>query len=146
MLSAQADLPFAWTAATCAEENWVWFSLKNPRVLPSTVIWMSNGGRTYAPWSNRHTGVIGLEEGCTFFHYGHAASIADNALTARGIATAIALEPGADVAISYAFGVAPVPSDFGAVAEIRAADNGVVLADRHGNEAFAACDLAFVTD
>lgn len=146
MLSSEADLPFAWTAATCTSENWVWFSFKNPRVLPSTVIWMSNGGRSVAPWSNRHAGVIGLEEGCTYFHLGHAASIADNPLAAKGVATAIALRPESRVAISYAFGLAPVPSDFGAVADIRPVDGGVVLADRQGHEVFAACDLSFVTD
>lgn len=145
MLSSEPNRPFAWTAATSAEEGWVWFSLKNPHVLPSTVVWMSNGGRNDAPWSGRHDRVIGLEEGCTYFGQGHAASIAPNPIADRGIATAVTLRPDAPLAISYAFGLAPVANTFGAVADVRAVERGVLLTDQHGAEVFSECDLSFVT-
>lgn len=145
MLASDAGAPFAWSAATSAD-GWIWFSLKDPRVLPGTILWLSNGGRTYPPFSSRHRRVIGIEEVCSYFHLGHAASIADNPLAARGVATAIALRPRATVTISYAFGLAPAPPGFGAVADIRPAAAGIVLADGAGREAFAACDLSFVTN
>lgn len=143
MLTADRSQPFGWTAATSPEGGWVWFALKDPRVLPATVLWLSNGGRTYAPWNSRHRHVIGMEEVCSHFHLGHAASIADNPMAARGTPTAITL--GGTVAIRYAFGLAPAPAGFGAVAEIRPAEGGVVLADAGGREAFAAIDLSHVT-
>ncbi len=53
MLVADHAPPFAWTAATCAEDGWVWFALKNQRILPQTLVWFSNGGRDYAPWNGQ---------------------------------------------------------------------------------------------
>ena len=144
-LVADAKRPFAWTAATAPDEGWVWFSLKAPRLLPETIVWMSNGGRSYAPWSDRHRRVIGLEDVCSYFHLGHAKSIADNPISRMGVPTAITLTPGASLAIPYAFGLAPAPRGFGAVADIRPAAGGVVLVDGAGREVFAACDLGFVT-
>ena len=145
MLASSPKVPFAWSAATCPESGWVWFSLKDPRILPCTILWLSNGGRAYAPFSSRHRGVIGIEEVCSYFHLGHAASIADNPLSARGVLTAIALRPKSYVTFSYAFGLAQAPVGFGAVAAIHPAEGGIVLSDRAGRETFAACDPSFVT-
>ena len=47
--------------------------LKNPAQLPVTMLWFSNGGRSYAPWNGRHRDVLGVEDGCTWSLYGHAA-------------------------------------------------------------------------
>lgn len=52
----------AWTAVSFPDEGYVWFALKDPKVLASTLLWMSNGGRHYAPWNGRHHSVMGLEE------------------------------------------------------------------------------------
>jgi hypothetical protein len=143
-LVADAKRPFVWTAATSPDEGWVWFSLRDPRLLPETIVWMSNGGRSYAPWSDRHRRVIGLEDVCSYFHLGHAKSIADNPISRMGAPTAISLKPGVSFAIPYAFGLAPAPRDFGAVTDIRPAEGGVTIADGAGRETFAACDLDFV--
>ena len=45
MLVAAADQPFAWSAATASGAGWVWFALKDPRLLPATTLWLSDGGR-----------------------------------------------------------------------------------------------------
>jgi len=144
MISADRTLPFAWTAATNAEAGWVWFALKDPRVLPSTTMWMSNGGRTYAPWQSRHDRVIGLEEVCSYFHLGHRASTEDNTVSRRGIPTFVTLDPGAPTEINYAFGLAPVAPGFGAVVQIEPTDDGVVIRDGAGHQTFAACDPSFI--
>ncbi|MCR9134508.1 MAG: hypothetical protein NXI27_00825 [Alphaproteobacteria bacterium] len=52
-----------WTAVTRLEEKDLFISLRNPRQLPMTMLWHSNGGRDYAPWSGRHFGCLGVEEG-----------------------------------------------------------------------------------
>jgi hypothetical protein len=144
-LASDPGLSFAWTAATCAERGWTWFGLKDPRILPETLVWMSHGGRRYAPWSSRHTHCIGLEEICSYFHLGHAASIADNPLSLRGIPTATTLRPNGSVVIPYMFGLVATPPGFSAVARIEEEDGGVILSDAEGREAFAACDVSFVT-
>ena len=144
-LASDPELAFAWTAASSAEAGWVWFALKDPRLLPETLLWESNGGRKYAPWHGRHTHCIGVEEICSYFHLGHAASTADNPLTARGIPTAITLQPSGSVVIPYMFGLAATPPGFGAVTRIDEEDGGVIIADGDGREVFAACDVSFVT-
>ena len=145
-LASEPDLAFAWTAATCADAGWTWFGLKDPRTLPETLIWTSHGGRQYAPWNGRHTHCIGLEEICSYFHLGHAASIADNPLSLRGIPTSATLQPNGAVVIPYMFGLVATPPGFSAVARIDEEDGGVIIADADGHEVFAACDVSFVTN
>lgn len=144
MLVADPGTGFAWTAATCADEGWVWFALKDPRVLPQTLIWLSNGGRDYAPWNGRHRQVIGLEEICGYFHLGHAVSISDNPVTAVGSPTAVALSPGNPLVVSTMFGMAAVPDGFGIVADIAPADGGVRLTGTKGHVVLVPCDPSFV--
>lgn len=52
-----------WTAVTRPKEGDLYLSLRHPRHVPMTMLWQSNGGRDYAPWSGRHTGCLGVEEG-----------------------------------------------------------------------------------
>ena len=51
-----------WTTVTRPEEGDLFLSLRNARRLPMTMLWHSNGGRDYAPWSGRHFGCLGVEE------------------------------------------------------------------------------------
>jgi hypothetical protein len=52
-----------WTAVTRPAEGDLYLSLRDARRLPMTMLWHSNGGRDYAPWSGRHLGCLGVEEG-----------------------------------------------------------------------------------
>jgi hypothetical protein len=52
-----------WTAVTRPEEGDLYLSLRHPARVPMTMLWQSNGGRDYAPWSGRHVGCLGVEEG-----------------------------------------------------------------------------------
>jgi len=79
--------------------------LKNPAELPVTMLWFSNGGRDYAPWSGRHIGVLGVEDGRTAV--GHADSLSDNWLKHEGVATAFALAEGRSVSFRHVIGAAP---------------------------------------
>ena len=119
MLVSDPSLPFAWTAAVVAGEGWVWFSLRDPRVLRSTIFWMSNGGRHYAPWNGRHRHVIGLEDVTSYFHHGHAESVRPNPLSRMGIPTCIDLHPEHPVSVASIMAVAPIPRGFDEVREIR---------------------------
>lgn len=52
-----------WTAVTRPVEGDMFLSLKSAQALPMTMLWHSNGGRFYAPWSSRHFACLGVEEG-----------------------------------------------------------------------------------
>ncbi|WP_395448710.1 hypothetical protein ACHMW7_28560 [Aminobacter sp. UC22_36] len=77
-----------WTAVARKAEADVVLVLKNPAELPVTMLWISNGGRFYAPWNGRH-GVLGIEDGRSAI--GHAASLGDNWLKQEGVETAFTL-------------------------------------------------------
>ncbi|MEX0346877.1 MAG: hypothetical protein AB3N20_18285 [Rhizobiaceae bacterium] len=52
-----------WTAVTRPAQGDLFLSLRDARSLPMTMLWHSNGGRDYPPWSGRHFGCLGVEEG-----------------------------------------------------------------------------------
>jgi hypothetical protein len=146
MLVADPSLTLAWTAAVVAEEGWVWFSLKDPSVLSSTIFWMSNGGRHYPPWSGRHRGVIGLEDVTSYFHLGHAESVRPNPLSKTGIPTALAFQPDRPVSVNSIMAVAPIPKGFDEVRHIREARNGqsVEVESRSGKTIQVPLDPGFI--
>ena len=77
---------FAWTAVTFPAEGYVWLALKDPRILSQTILWFSNGGRHYTPWSGRPVNVMWLEEVTSYFHFGMAESVNKNPLSIKGLA------------------------------------------------------------
>ena len=146
LAASDTTLPFAWTAMTVADEGYVWFGLKDPRVLRSTVIWMSNGGRHYAPWSGRHRHAIGLEEVTSNFHFGLAESAKTNALNRAGIATCMRMQPDKPVTVNYIMAVAAIPPGFDIVKSIRGSADGasVILASSSGKSVTIPIDLSFL--
>ena len=89
MVVHEATPDFAWTAVTFPAQRYVWFALKDPRVLRSTVLWHSNGGRHYPPWNGRHVNVLGMEDVTTYFHFGLAESARPNSISRRGFPTCL---------------------------------------------------------
>jgi hypothetical protein len=145
IVCADPALELAWSSATFAAEGYVWFTLRDPRVLPSTVLWMSNGGRYYAPWSGRHVNVMGIEDMTGFFHVGLAASARENKLNAQGIVTSHQLSPEQTFTVNYIQGVAAIPEDFDVVAGIRAEDAGhVTLTAASGARVTVPCAVDFI--
>lgn len=145
MVSAKPGNTFGWTAAVFPESRFVWFSLKDPRVLASTVLWHSNGGRHYAPWSGRHRGVLGLEEVTSNFHYGLAESARPNPVSKEGIPTTISLDPKIPLAVNTILGIAEVPAGFGHVTSIAPVAGGIEIRQKAGKRAvFAPADTDFL--
>lgn len=145
-VAADPSLPFAWTAVTFPKERFVWFALKDPRVLSGTLFWFSNGGRHYAPWNGRHLNVVGLEEVTSAFHPGLAESVAPNPLSSRGVKTFERLRPDRPLVVNYIMAVAEIPATFDRVESV-AADSGagaVTLTSRSGRRVRAAVDLAWL--
>ncbi len=147
LISSKNDLPFAWTAFALPSLGYVWFSLKDPRVLASTLLWMSNGGRHFSPWNGRHVNTIGLEEITGFFHDGIAASAKKNFLNDIGIATSVALDPSRPLAVNFIQGVARISSDFAGVSAINKLDqHRVELVSEGGEHVEVNVELGFLQD
>jgi hypothetical protein len=114
---------FAWTAATFADQGYLWYALKDPRVLRDTVFWSSNGGRFHAPWNGRHINVMGIAD-----------------------VASIVLNPKTPLHINYIMGVAPIPKDFDKVAGIeRSPDNmSIAITSSNGIEITSPVDSDFL--
>ncbi len=147
LMAANPKLPFAWTALTMPENNCVWFALKDPRPLPSTLVWMSNGGRHYAPWNGRHRRAIGLEEVVSNFHSGLAASARPNPLSRAGVPTSVRLDATRPLVVNYIMAMAETPHGFDIVKTIRAsaAGDSVLLTSKSGKTASVAVNLSFLS-
>jgi len=134
----------AWTTAVVADEGYLWFSLKDPAVLPATVMWISNRGRHGAPWDGRNR-CLGLEDVCGYFAHGLAASARPNLLNRAGIPTAVRLSPRMPTVVNYVEGVVPVPRRFGRVAGASFSPGKVTFADEAGRAVAAAVRHEFIT-
>jgi hypothetical protein len=146
MLVSDAEAPFAWTAVTFPKERYVWFALKDPRVLRETVLWLSNGGRHYPPWNGRHINVMGLEEVTSYFHFGLAESARKNPISRKGFPTCLVLNARKPLVVGYITGVAGIPAGFDRVASIRAVPGkrAILLKSASGKRTEAAVDLGFL--
>jgi hypothetical protein len=147
LLASNPKTPIAWTALTVPEKNYVWFALKDTRTLPSTIFWMSNGGRHYAPWNGRHRRAIGLEEVVSNFHYGLAESARPNPLSRIGVTTSVQLDPHRPLVINYLMAVAEIPRGFDVVKHIQpiTGKKQVKIVSKSGKTVFARVDVSFLT-
>jgi hypothetical protein len=132
MLVEAEESKLGWSAVLRSQEGDLALMLKDPRLLPATVLWFSNGGRSYAPWSGRHRAVLGVEDGCIYSIAGHRASIEPNPLTRIGVPTAIRLDREGSTAISHVIGAIPVPEWLTDVASISIDGDFIIVAAKAG--------------
>jgi hypothetical protein len=144
MMVHEARKDFAWTAVTFPGERYVWFALKDPRVLRSTVLWISNGGRHYAPWNGRHTNVMGLEDVTSYFHEGLASSAKTNGIDQRGIPTVLQLSKTKPLTVNYIMAMAAVPKGFSRVDNILTGTGDVTLVSSTSQRVKVPIDLPFL--
>jgi hypothetical protein len=121
----------AWTTATFADEGYVWFSLKDPAVLNSTVFWMEYHGRHGHPWNGRNN-CLGLEDVTAFFADGLATSTKENVLTKAGVETSVALSADKPTAVNYIQGVVKIPEGFENVKTLEFAPGEVTFVSTTG--------------
>jgi len=93
ILAEARGATLGWTCLMRNAEDDMLIVLKDPQVLPVTMLWVSNGARDFTPWNSRHTGVLGIEDGCAMGGEGLRAATGDNRLTAMGIPTTLTLGP-----------------------------------------------------
>nr|WP_306268979.1 hypothetical protein [Pararhizobium sp. IMCC3301] len=122
-----------WSAALADQDGFLFFAVKDARALPETLLWMSNGGRNYAPWSGRHTCVLGIEEAATACHASGAFASSDTR-SPSGLVQALALKASTVREIRYGFGAIPAPPHWREVADIRVSASELTLVDVSGAE------------
>jgi hypothetical protein len=126
MVASRPVSPFAWTAVTLPAQGYVWFLLKDPRVLPSTFFWFSNGGLHADPARGRLRGILGIEDIAGYFGSAPGREPKANPFRARGHPTFARLDPKRPLTVSIISGVAAIPAGFGRVTAIRASAPGQV--------------------
>jgi hypothetical protein len=132
-----------WTCAVRTDEGWLWYALKDPKVLRSTLFWIENRGRHGSPWLGRNN-CLGLEDVTAFFAEGLAASAGSNLLTRRGIPTALVFSADTPTEIRYIQGVARVPEGFGKVVTAEFAPGQVTFVDEGGRRTAVAVNHRFL--
>ena len=133
----------AWTAAVNTEEGYLWFALRNPMLLPSTVLWIENCGRRSSPW-NARTCSLGIEDVCSYFDQGSEASQAPNEFSRRGVKTFQKFCRDTLYLLPYVQGTISVPSGFGRVQKMICETDGVSFTDERGSQVTASMETGFV--
>lgn len=136
------DARVGWSVVVAATDGFVFFAVKDAAVLCQTSLWMSNGGRSYAPWSSRHAAVLGIEEMCAHFGDGPGVSGSENDLTREGYRTSVAL--GGRLDVRYALGAIPMPAGWSEVADVEIANGTLTLFDAAGGTASLPFDSGFL--
>ena len=90
----------AWTTATNEDQGYMWFSLKDPNILPATVMWISNRGRHSSPWNGRNR-CLGLEDVCAYFANTAAESAGKNQINDMEIPTTVPLVKSRPTVVNY---------------------------------------------
>ena len=131
---------------TFPAERFVWFALKDPRILRKTVLWISNGGRHYPPWNGRHINVMGLEEVTAYFHLGLADSARKNPICDTRLPDLPASErkkaPGG--ALHHGRGHHPGGIRSGSLDPAAPGNQAILLQSASGRQARAAVHLDFL--
>jgi hypothetical protein len=126
-----------WTAVTRPHEGDLYLSLRNARALPMTMLWHSNGGRDYAPWSGRHFGCLGVEEGAADHMLGQSTE-AD--LSGPG---ALGLVPDGTVEVRHVTGAIAWPGGE-PVAAVRVEPEGLSITGEGGQRRVVPFDAGFL--
>jgi len=136
---------FVFSAVSVPSEGWLYFQLKDPRVLAETLLWMSNGGRPYPPWNGRVVSVLGVEEVTSFFHYGSTASLGPNFFRDRGYPCAVAPGQGGRLRVGLVMGLVPIGGGFRGVEDIvRKSDAGITIVGRGGERIDVPCRVGWL--
>lgn len=125
---------FCFTSVAFPSRGYLYFNLKDPRVLSSTVFWMCDGGRYGAPFSGRATGVLGAEETTGLFFSGIGPSVQPNELQKRGFRTFHEFSASSPTDVRLIMGVAPIGTGFTGVADIVRKDAATVSIRGRGGE------------
>ena len=128
-----------WSAALANKDGFLFFAVKDAVALPETLLWMSNGGRDYAPWSGRHLAVLGIEEAATSFHVNGERAGGSDPLRATGVE----LRAEAKSIVRCAFGAILAPQGWTRVSNIAIEGASLTITDAGGDSRKLGFDSGF---
>ncbi len=117
-----------WSAALAQSDGFLFFAVKDSAALPETLLWMSNGGRDYPPWSGRHLAVLGIEEAATSLHV--CGELRGG--TSESRVTGVTLGTDRRTEIRYAFGAVEAPAGWTRISGVSLARGVLRLEDVSG--------------
>ena len=131
-----------WTTVARGKEGDLFISLRNPIRLPMTMLWFSNGGRDYAPWSGRHVGCLGVEEGLNRKMLGDSAGRTPHPLDAAGVPTGLTLNPDGSVEVRHIIGQVPWNGGV-SISSVTPVEGGIEVSGTSGTQTIP-CDPTFL--
>jgi hypothetical protein len=109
------------------------------------MFWISNGGRSAAPWHSRHTSRIGIEDVCSHFCDSVDVSRRD-LLHNLGIPTTRKFSKQSPVALKHIQAAASVPQNFGKVDSIiPISETEIRITGENGDMITVPLDWKFIT-
>lgn len=142
-LYSEVDSKPAWTAVYYPQENFIWFALKNPEILTTTVLWMENGGRHTYPWNGR-TRCLGIEDNCVAMGDDELNTELRSELDSNGIRYEHILNREKKLSVNYIQGVQKVPPGYGEVRDIVFEEGGITVISQSGMKIDIAVDWKYI--
>lgn len=130
-LYSEGDGKPAWAAVYYPQANFIWFALKNPEILTTTVLWMENRGRHTYPWNGR-TRCLGVEDNCVAMGDDEFNTELRSELDNGGICYEHILNREKKLSINYIQGVQKVPPEYGEVMDIVFEEGGITVISQSG--------------
>ncbi|MFV2034638.1 MAG: hypothetical protein ACC631_05950, partial [Halocynthiibacter sp.] len=118
MMISDQNRDYCFSSITDPEQGFLYFHLKDPKVLAETLMWMPNGGRYSEPMNGRVLGNIGLEEVTGNFFYGRTESLQTNPISEKGYKTYLEFSEDKDTSAKLISGTVPIESSFSGVKDI----------------------------
>ena len=132
-----------WFTATVPSHGYLWYSLKDPKILPSTLLWREDHGRYGAPWSGRNC-CLGIEEVLSHLASGLKVSAKENRITRLGQRTSMTLDGKTPLMVKNIQGVCRIPKGFDRVSKVTFKPGKVIFKSKAGASVEAAVDWEFL--
>lgn len=127
------ESPLGWTAVVRPIEGDLYISLRNPKRLPMTMLWHSNGGRDYPPWNSQHSGCLGVEEGVAWPLLDISRREHPDLLQQSGQASAVILAPDTTTDVRHVTGCIAWPTGE-AVRDVQLHGNSLTVTGDRGSQ------------
>ncbi len=145
MFISDPKLDYTFTAVTDPAKGFLYFQLKDPKVLASTLLWMPNNGRYSEPMNGRVIGSIGVEEVTGFFFYGRKESVEENFISKAGYTTFLDFDPEKEKHVRLISGAIPVRNSFqGVEGIVRKNKKEITILGRGGEKIDIPCTVDFL--
>lgn len=145
MMISDQERDFCFSSITDVKRGFLYFHLKDPKVLAATLMWMPNSGRYSEPMNGRVYGNIGLEEVTGNFFYGRTESLKDNPISDKGYKTCLDFSKDSETEVKLISGAIPIAENFQGVTDIVLKnDKEITILGRGGEKIDVPCDLSFL--